>query len=270
MAFVFSDSQAALKSLGTLGPGAGQQIRKHIQQEVAKAGRHGLRIKARWTPAHVGVPGNEKADEEAKRAADTGELRSMDTTDDWTSIAHLRRLVSEEKSEQEEEWFAAECSKRTQTYRYIKTRKHMRPVETSSKTLPTRFFQLKSNHAQTGDHLLRINTLQTDACWHCSTMAPQTREHSFFECRKWTTHRAKLLKAVQWNPARRKDCRILFASAVLEHTEAILDFLRGTDVGTRRGMPRPSPESECEAGVDMEWEARDDMRGFVEEEDAYG
>ena len=191
----------------------------------------------------------------------------MDTLAEWTSIAHLRRLVSQEKSEQKEEWFATECSKRTQTYRYIKTRMHLRPVETSSKALATRFLQLKSNHAQTGDHLLRINMLQTDACWHCSTMAPQTRERSFFACRKWTTQRAQLLKTVQWNSARRKDCRTLFTSTAVEHTEAILDFLRRTDVGTRRGMPRPGPARARETVCEAEDELEDDARGFVEEED---
>jgi len=61
-------------------PGPGQmyalQARKHIA--VLRRARPDITIEIRWRPAHKGVPGNEKADEWAKLAAEEPDARGVE------------------------------------------------------------------------------------------------------------------------------------------------------------------------------------------------
>jgi ribonuclease HI len=63
-------------------PGPGQlyaiPARRHIA-ELRRA-RLDITIEIRWCPAHKGVPGNEKADEWAKLAAEETDARGVEAT----------------------------------------------------------------------------------------------------------------------------------------------------------------------------------------------
>jgi ribonuclease HI len=50
-------------------------------------------IEIRWCPAHKWVPGNEKADEWAKLAAEKPDARGVERLP--SSLAHLKREISE-------------------------------------------------------------------------------------------------------------------------------------------------------------------------------
>ena len=69
--YIFADSQAAIRAAHNPRKQSGQ----YILAEIADLADNLVRINPKatitiqWTPGHKGVPGNEKADEEAKRAA---------------------------------------------------------------------------------------------------------------------------------------------------------------------------------------------------------
>jgi len=71
---VFSYAQAAINCMASAEPGPGQMaaIRRHARMHIAtpRRARPDITIENRWRPARKGVPGNEKADEWAKLAAD--------------------------------------------------------------------------------------------------------------------------------------------------------------------------------------------------------
>ena len=84
----FSDAQAAIRGMASDEPGRGQryalEARKHIA--TIRRRRPGVKIELRWCPAHSGVPGDEKADEWAKLAADESRARHSrcGTSSAWT------------------------------------------------------------------------------------------------------------------------------------------------------------------------------------------
>jgi hypothetical protein len=82
---------------------------------------------------------------------------------------------------------------RSASLSYVKqaTREKWKPMATldehvkdARKSVASRYLQLKSGHAITGVHLLRIGKVQDARCWWCSS-SRQTVEHVLLECRKW-------------------------------------------------------------------------------------
>ncbi|KAI9035184.1 putative RNA-directed DNA polymerase from transposon X-element [Aspergillus affinis] len=72
---VFSDSQAAIQAVQNPGRPSGQYVLRAIYERIRTLRDSGLQqedIELRWIPAHIGIEGNERADEAAKRAAIKG------------------------------------------------------------------------------------------------------------------------------------------------------------------------------------------------------
>jgi hypothetical protein len=94
-------------------PGPGQmyviQSRKHIA--ALRRAQPGITIEIRWCPAHKGVPGNDKADEWAKLAAERPDTRGVEwlkggarPTPLPRSLTHLTREISEKKWAEARQW----------------------------------------------------------------------------------------------------------------------------------------------------------------------
>ncbi|KAJ7635830.1 hypothetical protein DFH06DRAFT_933409, partial [Mycena polygramma] len=68
------DNQAAIHATTSAKAGVGSYIWDifHRRFRLARKEHPGLRLRVDWTPGHVDIPGNEAADEAAKRAAREG------------------------------------------------------------------------------------------------------------------------------------------------------------------------------------------------------
>jgi ribonuclease HI len=71
-ATIFTDSQAAIKSIRQPGRASGLQILSRILQAIEDLST--LPVTIRWIPGHEGILGNEEADKAAKNAAEMGRL----------------------------------------------------------------------------------------------------------------------------------------------------------------------------------------------------
>ena len=68
------DNQAAIMVTSNIWPGPSHHIWDtfHQQLNATLCAHSGLDLLVRWTPGHVDIVGNERADEEAKKAAENG------------------------------------------------------------------------------------------------------------------------------------------------------------------------------------------------------
>jgi hypothetical protein len=259
-------------------PGPGQiyaiQARKHIA--MLRRARPDITIEIRWCPAHKGIPGNEKADEWAKLAAEKPEAHGVE----WKqysdrfgrrliplprSLAHLKREISHKKWLEAKIW--ADSRITGKKYQYCRQGKvHQKPDSIPAKTgkrLAARFYQFKTGHCLTGQYLTWTKKRPSAKCWWCPYKF-QTREHLFKNCPQWKRQQKVLWAAVRKETGRGKDrftIRDLFADS--RCSQAILEFLSTTDVGRRAGPDRveEGAQSEISEGEIREREVEAEAQG---------
>lgn len=113
-----------------------------------------------------------------------------------------------------------------------KIKKHL---EDAKKSVAARYLQLKSGHAVTGAHLLRIGKAQDAQCWWCGENS-QTVAHLLLKCRKWRRQRDSMLQKLRERKVaisgrrQQADLRTLFADKAI--TE-VLQFIDNTEVGKK-------------------------------------
>jgi len=148
----------------------------HLDLVTDNRRQPGIVMEIRWCPAHKGVEGNEKADEWAKLAAeepdthgvewlnyDYGgrtEVRSMPLP---RSLANLKREISEKKWTEARRWVGARISRKK--YKMPESHKPDGTVAKSTKRLASRYCQLKTGHARTGQYLNWAKVRPTAQCW---------------------------------------------------------------------------------------------------------
>jgi hypothetical protein len=110
-----------------------------------------------------------------------------------------------------------------------------RHIKDARKSVAARYLQLKSGHAVTGAHLMRIGKLADARCWWCKRSG-QTVAHLFLECRKRRAERETMIRKLRdkevatTETTGRRNVRTLFEdNAVAE----VLKFIEKTEVGKR-------------------------------------
>lgn len=88
----YTDSTAAMRRIMGDAPGPGQHMALRAIEIAERIVQRGESVTVRWTPAHRGIEGNERADQAAKEAAT---LSPMKGTRKMFSLAFLGRGVSE-------------------------------------------------------------------------------------------------------------------------------------------------------------------------------
>ena len=263
--------QVAITRIASDEPGPGQlyalQARKSIER--LRAGRPGIRIEIRWCPAHEGVEGNEKADEDAMLAAEEPDARGvewMGHSDRYgrrrmpltRSIANIRREIAERKWEEARSW----------SEKWIKKKKDRLPekmrqnaaVARGPKRLAERLHQLSTVHYRTGQYLEWTKNTSTAECGWCQCKT-QTWNHLFKESKQWKGQQKTLWAEVQKATKKGKNrfkIRDLFPDE--RCTRIILDFLHATGVGSRVG-PKTAPKEPGNEEAEVRRssaEARDD------------
>jgi ribonuclease HI len=77
---IFTDAHAAISRMASEEPGPGQKYAIHARMHIAtlRRARPDIIIEIRWCPDHMGVPGNERADEWAKLAVEEPDAHGLE------------------------------------------------------------------------------------------------------------------------------------------------------------------------------------------------
>jgi hypothetical protein len=115
-------------------------------------------------PGYSKVEGNEVADKAAKDAAQNPRTQGtlqLTRKERYTSLPHLHRTTKEKKWSDTKSWLRETINDHLN---YIPaTQQKPDPAATAtSKRLVSRYYQLKTGHAITGEHLKRINSINND------------------------------------------------------------------------------------------------------------
>jgi len=127
-------------------------------------------------------------------------------------------------------------------------------VASSTKRLASRYYQLKTGHARTGQYLHWAKFRPDAQCWWCKCPS-QMRDHLFKVCPEWKMQQ-KVLWAEVLKETKRWKSRWTVRDLLADRRcgRAVLDFLSTTDVG-RLVLPL---EEKDDAGSEMsEWELRE-------------
>jgi ribonuclease HI len=181
------DNTSAIRATMSARPGVGRYIWDifHRRLMAVRGVFPGFHLCVDWTPGYIDIPGNEAADEAAKRAAQTGSfggtlklLTDLPYSKSARALTHTRVLQTAAKKE-----FA-----RSSRYARIKDIDASMPspkFRKLTKCLPRKhaslLFQLRSHHAPLAKHLHRLKKAPSPIC-PCCDQHDETVEHYLLFC----------------------------------------------------------------------------------------
>jgi hypothetical protein len=157
------------------------------------------------------------------------------------STAFLKRAAAEARREETIAWIRSRTAK-SRAYIPPRTLRFREKLRNEKKEVASRYYQFLTGHALTAPYLKeKLKTRDSDECWWCESGKRQTREHLFKECPRWLPEIRELWRAVGkalgWKRMRWRSVSALFREE--RATEAILEFLRQTEIGKMRRVEVP-------------------------------
>lgn len=210
----------------------------HLRAEIVTESRVALaaiQSSEQWTPPVVtGIKRHAHGVEEAGGRV---VLTWLSNCEDVEGYKIARAAAQRAAKQQPKEMRSASLSyvKQAIKERWKPTAKMNKHIEDARKSVAARYLQLKSGHAVTGAHLLRIGKVKDAQCWWCGESS-QTVAHLLLECRKWRRQRDTMLRklrARKLSISRRRnlaDLKTMFANKTIIE---VLQFIENTEVGKK-------------------------------------
>jgi ribonuclease HI len=232
---IYTDNQAAIWSIAKAEGRSGAYILADIAQEVLELQNEGYSVTVRWIPAHVGIPGNEAADQAAKEATGWREDgRSQQPADPPAQLYPLRTTLRRWcKMQADRAWISAwrEDKKGRATYRHTPTpTKVLQLHERLSKRKSALLVQLRTEKIGLNDFLFNrhVPDITSPGC-SCGERR-QTVAHVLLRYSKYKD----LQKRIFANLSRRHSLRTILSTPQLA-TKAI-EYMEQTQILRQVGI----------------------------------
>jgi ribonuclease HI/endonuclease/exonuclease/phosphatase family metal-dependent hydrolase len=243
-----ADNQAAVQALHTELTSPGQ----HIAAECLKTAKQIFNIRRgrdfgltiRWIAGHSGIQGNEKADIEAKRAAEGSSSDKLKLPRYLRkplkkSISAIRQKHNKAANETwKEEWQASDRYKRLRAKDIVSpsSKKYLKLIndDSISRRTASLIYQLRVGHAPLNDYLHRFQKVDSPRCPACGE-AKETAEHFIKHCPGYAHERWQLMRHFEASDPKFED--------ILSNPKAIIplsDYLAAT--GRFKAVDNPRRE----------------------------
>jgi hypothetical protein len=195
---IYTDNQAAIWSIAKAEGRSGAYILQEIARQVQELQDKGLSMTIRWIPAHVGIPGNEAADQAAKEATGWREDgRSQQPANPPSQLYPLRTTLRRWcKTQAEKAWTSAwrEEKKGRTTYRHTPTptKKVLQLHERLSKRKSALLVQLRTEMIGLNDFLYKRHVLGITSPRCSCGERRQTVAHVLLRCSKYKDLRSRI------------------------------------------------------------------------------
>ena len=224
---ILTDSRSGIEALNKSTPKYQSHridtIKKKAQDLRAEAN---IEITIQWIPSHVGIEGNEEADETAKRAHEN--LQEVPIELDPSEVKFITKVA------QHNRWQLVYDTKKQDLHiGDIKPVIEKWPwTNTQSRQINTAMTRLRLGHSGLNQHLHRFNMAESQDCNTCGV--PETVAHFLTTCTTYAVPRARLMTTLNKINIVQPDHKILLGSGNLPHdhkvfiANAVGNFLRST------------------------------------------
>ena len=201
------DNQAALVAIRMEMTKSGQHLAANILQLVKQLhkskGSNRFRLTFRWSAGHVGIEGNEDADELAKEAADgkssdKGDLPPCLRKKIGFSVSAMRQAKNDRlKRRWTTSWTSSPRYQRSRFQDLLTpySQKYLKYISSDqiSRKTASLIFQLRVGHAPINQYLYRFKKVDSPQCPACGH-PKESAEHFLLHCPKYAHERWPLLR----------------------------------------------------------------------------
>lgn len=153
---IWADLLAVIKTLQHADPCPRQRLAKYIIRRAQQLAERRTEVEVHWVPRHMGVEGNERADEAAMEPEEKAGIRRC--PERFTVLTHVGRTISELKWKKAKHLFRGENDRclplqREWYYPALDCQGLNETAMQESAYVSRRYFQQRSGHAVMGTYL---------------------------------------------------------------------------------------------------------------------
>ena len=222
---IFSDNQAALQRLASLSDYPGQSCQMRALNAANQITDKNASISLHWIPGHLGIEGNEIADQLAK---DASKLAPRNNKISFAMIgAQMKKNFQNQWLEflQNNDRKIHPRSLKYQKQFHWKINHKIQVPSVAKRAVSSAYFQLKLGHGYNKAYLYKQGKTTNDQC-RCGKR--ETPDHLILSCSNYKHKRKELIKKMNGNNL---TMRLLLHTKI--GIEKVIEFIDSTRISTR-------------------------------------